>query len=271
MKKNERIAFIKELASRKGYLNSDDILLLKKKFKLSFERIRQIIKTNSILFKNRSTLIEESKLKSFYLMVDFLEKNNFKSFGVSNNYWINSKGIIYKQLHFSFKRVQWNLRENNKNDVRYTVSINAKPLAVHKLIAELFIPNPRDFKYVRAIDGNYLNVDVNNFEWVKYPAYSRVLNSINSSEESWLNFIIKNFESGLSLNILCEVLESKVKIQKLFKNNENVYQTIYTTIKKYSQIHEFEKFRFFIIRSDLNAVFINENTTKGGENNDILI
>lgn len=36
---------------------------------------------------------------------------------------------------------------------------------VHRLVAELFIPNPNNHRYVRIIDGDQYNNNVNNLEW----------------------------------------------------------------------------------------------------------
>jgi hypothetical protein len=45
------------------------------------------------------------------------------------------------------------------------VNINNKTEYVHRLVAETFIPNPLELKYVIFKDGNKTNVNVNNLEW----------------------------------------------------------------------------------------------------------
>lgn len=78
--------------------------------------------------------------------------------GIKNNEFAIRKERILKQaLHrCGYKRVTLS---NNKNDKNYYV---------HRLVAEAFIENPNNYKYVNHKDENKQNNNVNNLEWCSF-------------------------------------------------------------------------------------------------------
>jgi len=80
----------------------------------------------------------------------------------SNNYYIFSNGKIYSKKSHMF------LNPHEHITGYYTVNINNKNHMVHRLVAQHFIPNPDNKRLVNHKDGNKLNNNVENLEWVTH-------------------------------------------------------------------------------------------------------
>lgn len=90
-----------------------------------------------------------------------------KEFELNNNYLIYSDGRVYSKYKNRFltstvdnsryKRINLMLSSPEKKTAKYLV---------HRLVAKSFIPNPLNLGYVNHIDGNKLNNDISNLEWV---------------------------------------------------------------------------------------------------------
>lgn len=104
----------------------------------------------------------------------------------NTNAYITKNGIIYKEkgntgLYFKAKlglHSGYLHCELSYNKERYKKR-------VHRLVAEMFIDNPSNKPYVNHIDGNKMNNNVNNLEWVT--------NSENV-KHAYKNNLIKNYK-----------------------------------------------------------------------------
>jgi len=95
----------------------------------------------------------ESKKQADYDLSEFVEIQNNK------NYYIHPDGRIYSKYTCMLLKP----RENTYMYVRLGNNIN---IAIHRLVAQHFIPNPENKPFVNHKDGNKLNNHVDNLEWM---------------------------------------------------------------------------------------------------------
>jgi len=103
------------------------------------------------------------------------------------NYLFSSNGdiknIVTKKLVTGSSKEGYNKKNIfNKNNLSQT-------LMTHRIIAEIFVDNPNNYKFIKHIDNDKLNNEYTNLQWVKQ--YCRTENlKINKLEgEIWKNII----------------------------------------------------------------------------------
>ena len=78
-------------------------------------------------------------------------------------YYITDTGDLYSRTSGRFKKLK--LYKNRTGYFQYNFS-KKKTKEIHRLVAETFIPNPKNKPQVNHIDGNKQNNKVENLEWV---------------------------------------------------------------------------------------------------------
>jgi hypothetical protein len=86
----------------------------------------------------------------------------------------------------------------NINNGYYVVSINAKAFYVHRLVALTFLENPENKEFVNHIDGNKLNNQLINLEWVT--CLENNLHKINNGLSNWTKKVIQYDKNMNKLN-----------------------------------------------------------------------
>lgn len=135
----------------------------------------------------------------------------FKQLKEDSRFEISPSGII-RNVKTKYIKSQY------VSDTGYymiTISKNnkSKPYRVHRLLANNFIENPKKLKEVNHIDGNKLNNDLSNLEWV-----SRSGNMQHAFSTGLIN------NTGVK-NGMAKLNESKVReIRELLKQGISQYK-----------------------------------------------
>lgn len=86
--------------------------------------------------------------------------------GYKGKYQISNLGRV-KSLKCNRERIlKFTTMHKGYHAVSFDNYKNRKTFRVHRLVAQAFIPNPKNKPQVNHIDGNKLNNSINNLEWV---------------------------------------------------------------------------------------------------------
>lgn len=83
-----------------------------------------------------------------------------------DNYMIDENGNVFNKI--TNKYLKGSIGENGYKYYRLSQNNHKKMYYAHRLVAEHFLNNPNNFPVVNHIDGNKLNNNINNLEWVTY-------------------------------------------------------------------------------------------------------
>lgn len=84
-------------------------------------------------------------------------RNKFKEYNKSG-YYVSKDGVVIGKKGFI-------LKPGLSSNGYYTVSVNGISICLHRLVAETYIPNPKNKSQVNHIDSNRINNNINNLEW----------------------------------------------------------------------------------------------------------
>lgn len=83
-----------------------------------------------------------------------------------DNYMIDENGNVYNILTKQY--LKGSIGDNGYKYYRLSKNNKKTMFYAHRLVAEYYIDNPNNLPVVNHIDGNKLNNNVNNLEWVSY-------------------------------------------------------------------------------------------------------
>ncbi|CAL6089782.1 HNH_endonuclease [Hexamita inflata] len=92
----------------------------------------------------------------------------FKDLEICSHYIVTIDGNVFQKC----LQKQLDLICSDEQPTRDNIDIGTskkkyKMLCVHRLVAEAFIENPNNYKFVKHIDGDIRNNHVSNLQWCK--------------------------------------------------------------------------------------------------------
>ena len=108
------------------------------------------------------------------------------------NYEIDEDGNVYNTTTKTY--LKGSVGENGYKYYRLSKNNTKKMFYAHRLVAEHFIPNPNNLPVVNHIDGNKLNNNINNLEWI---SYSENAKHWHDSRERRMNKPVEYYEQDL--------------------------------------------------------------------------
>lgn len=144
---------------------------------LRFNKEEEKIKAKKLLYKLRNDKIKEMLLNYESTAIKNPEFEQWKPLnGFEDKYIISSLGKIKNIINGEVK----NPRINQDGYFIYSLINGGKKLgiALHKLIAIHFIPNPNNHKHIHHIDQNKINNSISNLIWINESDHHIIENAV---------------------------------------------------------------------------------------------
>lgn len=85
---------------------------------------------------------------------------------ILEGYLINKNGDVFSTKGKAIKKLKTVINNSGYTRIHFTINGKTVMRTVHRLVAETFIPNPKNKTQVNHINGNKLDNRVENLEWV---------------------------------------------------------------------------------------------------------
>lgn len=134
------------------------------------------------------------------------------------NYYIDEYGNVYNDL--SGNILKGSIGENGYKYYRLSKNNKKKMFYAHRLVAEYFLSNPNNLPIVNHKDGNKLNNNVNNLEWVSYSENSCHWHQMNGKRvNSPIEYYVEDLPDEIWKQYKNYLVSSYGRIRHQTKNN----------------------------------------------------
>ena len=118
----------------------------------------------------------------------------------NGQYFVSSYGRVKSFMYFREKFLNGGVNGRGYRKVIVVDKFNQrKQMYVHRLVALAFIPNPQNKKSVNHKDGNKLNNDINNLEW---------MTTKENIQHAWINGLCESQRLASSKQVI-DIVTSK--------------------------------------------------------------
>jgi hypothetical protein len=140
--------------------------------KIKNQKLIKLVELYRYNLKTRR-VCKSTLLNKYFNAVNLTDYEPLKNYP---NYLINRNGNLYSVQRNKLLKLQLNIY----GYYELALSKNGKltMCRIHRLVAEQFIPNPRNYPVVNHIDGNKQNNNVNNLEWCTYVYNAQTENTL---------------------------------------------------------------------------------------------
>lgn len=172
-----------------------------------------------------------------------------------NDYLVYSDGRVYskktnKFLKGKIDNVGYHVYALAIGDARSNASNHklSKMVYAHRLVAELFLPNPNNYPYVHHKDANRLNNDVSNLEWVSPEQNMAYYNQFKKTKREYNpRYFEKNLE-GEEWMIIPDYPNYSVSSKGRIRNNRTNRLLKIDYSQKYPRISFADRKHFYVHR-----------------------
>jgi len=80
-------------------------------------------------------------------------------------YYVTENGEVYRLWKIGFKKRKSHFNNDGYCQITFCINRNIKHYLIHRLVAELYIPNPNNLPEVNHDDGDKTNNNISNLYW----------------------------------------------------------------------------------------------------------